>query len=339
MKQRLAVATKKKYDVLDWTQPALYPEPMQISLAEWRWEFMRRDDDYRKEWENYRSRGGRFKIALEGNHSDPDAYFPYYPEGQQDLWDDIWRILRKYGLTRLPDPSVCSPAELRFHFVPFAPDPEDNPQLRDVEVNSIPLKLKFPYLGWFDLWKPIEPQLEHYRDLLKREQDFALQLLEDRKKQLPNQRNEKAGKKRKSIIEAEMEQALAIAQGTWTASQSASRSPAKRNRIPVMEQWPKFLRVLDAREEGASWGEIGKEVLKVRRNIGDNAKMTWRAAKKLWWKIPVERTLSPIVGMEESHMGSSYSVFPPIPAGKPILQEWFDLLHPRISTIMLSSLT
>jgi hypothetical protein len=338
MKERSTAATKK-YDGPDRTQPDQYPEPAQISLTHWRWQFLRRDREYRKEWEAYRARGGPFNIALEGNPSDPDLFFPYYPDEHEDLWDDIWRVLRKYGLTRLHDPSVSSPAELRFHFVPFAPDATDNPQLRGVEVRSIPWQLQYPYLGWFDLWKPIEPQIRHYRALLQREQDFALQLLTDRAEHASSKGSKKGGKKRKSIIEAEMEEALAIAQGTWDPSQFKVRSSAKRDRIPIIEQWPKFLRVIDAREQGASWGVIGKEILCVRDNVQANAKATYNAATTLWWKIRIERDQSQIVGIEEGlRMEDSFSIFPPLPAGKPLLQTWFDLLHPRLSRIMLSSL-
>jgi hypothetical protein len=146
-----------RWNVPDWRDENGYPKPEELSLAQWGWEFLRRDAEYRKDWENERENNHPFHLALEGDPEDFGFDIPYYPENHEDRWGDIWRILRKYGLARLLDPSVAAPQHLRFYFVPFAPDLADNPQLRTlpIKAHSIPWKLQNPYLAWFDLSKPI----------------------------------------------------------------------------------------------------------------------------------------------------------------------------------------
>jgi hypothetical protein len=341
-----------KNSIPHWKDENMYPKkPEQLSLTQWRWEFLRRDAEYRKEWETYRDRKHPFSsLAIEGDSDDFDFDIPYYPQGNpkdEECWGDIWRILRKYGLARLLDPSVAEPKHLRFYFVPFAPDLEDNPQLRTlpIKAHSIPWKLQNPYLAWFDLSKPITPQLCHYSALLQREQAFAFQLLADRTRD-PNTEPEKIKwdkideniPKPQSVIDAELVEILAQSGGIklkWASSVSA----VKRAKRPDEKQYPTWLRVLDARAKNVSWANIGKVVLRLDGDASSHARMAHKAAQKLWWKIPVERSLGPGIGGEEAKWEDSHSVLPSLQANKALLRDWLDKLPPRLARLMLSSLT
>ena len=42
------------YDVPDWADPAAYPKDAELTLPQWRWEFIRRSTDYRSAWLEWR---------------------------------------------------------------------------------------------------------------------------------------------------------------------------------------------------------------------------------------------------------------------------------------------
>lgn len=309
-------------------------------MDQWRWEFLRRDAEYRKEWENERENNHPFHLAVEGDPDDFGFDIPYYPEEHEDRWGDIWRILRKYGLARLLDPSVANPKHLRFYFVPFRPEPQDIPELKGVKIQTIPWKLQFPYLGWFDIWRPIEPQIEYYRQLLKREKGFALDRLNDS--------IGRSGKKKTSWAQADIDDALASLEPPSKQEKllkQTVRPPATRERGPLQENWTKFLRVLDARSQKTRWLTIAKQVLNKDMAIYDedqatsHAKQTYKAAEAMWWKIPIERSLGPALGMEDAGWEDSYSVIPPLGGEHSLLSTWLDLLPPRMKTILVSSLS
>lgn len=74
---------------------------------------------------------------------------------------------------------MADPNDLRFYFVPFAPDLQNTPEFRKANIHTIPWKLQYPYLAWFDLSKALEPQIGYYWELLTREQGFATEHLDD----------------------------------------------------------------------------------------------------------------------------------------------------------------
>jgi hypothetical protein len=191
---------------------------------------------------------------------------------------------------------------------------------------------------------PFKPQIRHYSALLKREQAFALQLIADRT-QDPNKRPKKIEwhkidenyPKPKSVIDAELVEIWAMSQGIklkWTNSVVA----VKRDKRPEETQYPTWLRVLDARGKKVSWTKIGTEVLGPPGDTSSHARMAHKGAQNLWWKIPIERSLGPGIGMEEARWEDSYSVLPPLEANKPLLLDWLDKLPPRLASIMFSSL-
>lgn len=320
----------------NWKNAEEYPKADELSSTEWRWEFLRRDAGYIKEWENYRLNKHPFSLALVGDSNDAGFDIPYYPPEYEDRWTDIWRLLRKYGLARLLDPSIASPQHLRFYFVPFAPDPKDNPVLRNIKIKEelIPWKLRLPYLAWFDIWKPIGPQLEFYAELLNREQSIALDLLTQRAD------DTKGGKKKKGYIQSEIEKTIAfIEAGSKLPISIQHTSRAKRDKRPKKEQYSRWLRVLDAKAHRASWGIIGKTLFADSYDPSIKARNAHLAATSLWWKIPVERSLGPVMGMEEARWQDFHSAFPPFESKDPILHNWLNLLPPQLSRIVVSSLS
>jgi len=321
----------------DWRNEDGYPKPDDLSLTQWRWEFLRRDEEYRQEWETQLESNHPFRLALKGDH-DIGFDIPYYPEEYEERWEDIWRILRKYGLARLLDPSVCHPTDLRFYFVPFRPDLRDIPELKKGEIQTIPLNLKYPYLAWFDLWRPIDPQIEHYRKLLIREQRIAWGLFRNKKtlKQVLQDRKQGIKPELPTWVKAELDASFS-SDKNWPG-----HSHARRDRIPVQEDWPKFLRVLDARSENSSWQSIGVKVLQLKKSYAQassNAKAVHKAALVMWWKISIERSLGQPLGMEEARWEDSHSVVPTMRGEHSLLFNWLDLLPPRLKTIFLSSLS
>ena len=321
--------------VPNWRDETCYPKPDELSANYWRWEFLRRDDGYRREWKRYRSSKHSFRLAIEGDQAE-GFDIPYYPEGHQDCWGDIWRLLRKYGLARLLDPAIARPHYLPFYFIPFAPDPLDDPQLQNIKIKEehIPWKLRFPYLAWFDIWKPIKPQLDFYTELLNREQSIALDLLRQRAVEI------KGGKNTKGFMQKEVEEIIAHLQSGSTAPRSARPpSRARRDIDSKNELYPTRLRVLDARRQKASWGAIGKMLFAGENDCIGKARSEYRAAKSLWWKIPVERSLGPIIGMEEACFQDSYSVLPALESHDPIVNNWLNLLPPTLRRLVVSALS
>jgi len=88
----------KNWNVPNWRDETQYPKPDEASLTEWRWQFLRRSPEYRKDWETYRKDKYPYKIAIEGDPNDATLHYPFYPEEHERQWNGIWRFLRKYGL-------------------------------------------------------------------------------------------------------------------------------------------------------------------------------------------------------------------------------------------------
>jgi hypothetical protein len=111
------------------------------------WEFLRRDEQYRKDWEHYTALDHPFKLALTADPHDRKLLLPFYPEEYRDRWDDVWKMAKKYGLLRLPDPSIKVPRLLAFFQIPQ--------DLIQVVI---------------DRKRPIKPQLAAYSKILTTQQ-------------------------------------------------------------------------------------------------------------------------------------------------------------------------
>jgi hypothetical protein len=100
--------------------------------------------------------------------------------------------------------------------------------------------------------------------------------------------------------------------------------------------------VLDARNAGVSYKEIGIQVLGFSK--GDyaqamsNAQAVHEAAKGMWRKIRAERVEGPVLGFEDVRFQDSFNVIPPFKDGSARLDNWLNCLHPRLHQLLLPSL-
>ena len=139
-----------KWGIPDWKDPLAYPNHKNKVDKIWKWEFLRRDSNYRKDWDKHRHSGHPFQLAvLEEDDSKPisNEDYDFYPEQHPDLWGEIRRLLCTYGLPRLHCPALSFPKHLNFYVVP-----------------------KDEILIPIDLSRPIQQQLDHFRLYLKQHQ-------------------------------------------------------------------------------------------------------------------------------------------------------------------------
>jgi hypothetical protein len=108
------------YNILDWRNRSAYPSPDDLSLSQWRWEFLRRSAHYRKFWTDVQK-------FIQDGWDPPEAELDYY-------------VADKY-LTKLIDPRLKAdeaPSSLlsfKHHLVYELPTPE---QVDDPEIGTEP---------------------------------------------------------------------------------------------------------------------------------------------------------------------------------------------------------
>lgn len=75
---------REQWNVPDWRNEGDYPEPLPENYDEeidhWRWEFLRRDKEYRQDWEDFLKFDHPFKLAL---RDDPEEHIPICPNIQR----------------------------------------------------------------------------------------------------------------------------------------------------------------------------------------------------------------------------------------------------------------
>lgn len=148
---------EKDYEYMDHHTPEL-----------WAWEFLRRNPEYRKDWENtlkaWTERSSSERYYWRELFGVKDNVLPPIPEtlsfsGARTKW--------KLGTEEIINPSIDKPS-FEYPFPLFhtygdyyGKDELDLlPTLRDTEV-----------LAFFDLEKPVQQQLEHFKALLEEEQN------------------------------------------------------------------------------------------------------------------------------------------------------------------------
>jgi hypothetical protein len=136
--------TDKQQDwgVPDWRDAKAYPKTNQISLTLWKWEFLRRDEGYRKDWLSYQAKGVS---------ADAPKVYEATPEHRE-----------KYRLTSLPNPADPSPKNL--YFWPT----EARLFFGDEEQDGL-VEIKLPdthVAVVFDLEKSIPEQVRRVKDSL-----------------------------------------------------------------------------------------------------------------------------------------------------------------------------
>ena len=117
MKKR-SIAFAKRWNIPDWKKPELYPTPLPESnkshVLQWKWEFLRRNEEYRQDWLRFRGLDHPFQLALIDDPTEEGFELPKYPEDFPDRHRDVWYVLEKYKLARLLNPRISHPCILRF---------------------------------------------------------------------------------------------------------------------------------------------------------------------------------------------------------------------------------
>jgi hypothetical protein len=101
------------WGVPDWRNAAAYEA--QRSPRQWRWEFLRRRQDYREDWLMHYEPSRREALAIFGNMPLPEGVTSWedHYSGIASFPDSAW----KYGIAPLVDPSrTCSEFELWQYF-------------------------------------------------------------------------------------------------------------------------------------------------------------------------------------------------------------------------------
>ncbi len=255
----MTITGSNNWGVPDWRDEAAYPRLNDLDETHWRWEFLRRRDDVRKDWEVYAN--DTFVENVSRSKVASDTLY------EQHIWSldapkfraKVPNCLHKYCLDGLPNPSLASPSGLKFQpssyglFISYS-DEETMPDsfLEDSEQEEVEnerLAYQFPDeshksapstngVEWnFDLSKPLSPQFNDAR----------------------------------KYIDALCKE-LTI--------------PKKRDK-PTQQNLTMLLRVIDARQDDQTLETIGREVLGISEgashgtNVAANAKTKFEAAYDL----------------------------------------------------------
>jgi hypothetical protein len=148
---------KLNWGVPDWRDAKAYPDPVTTSVEQWRWEFLRRRQDYREDWKLHH---------LDGSEDGEPPLLPL-PDGRYHISASI----DKYGTKCLLDPASSAPdiyflGDGLFALVKDAGGVTLNNAKRIIE------EYDECRLVVFDISKPIEGQLDGVRqELLEAQQE------------------------------------------------------------------------------------------------------------------------------------------------------------------------
>jgi hypothetical protein len=160
---------KGKETVSDWKDGATYPRPDKTNDTLWRWEFLRRRSDYRRDWEKYYPPTYEFDVACANNPHYPTRYhnkvfLPDHPAFKARMPNS----LEKYHLSGLPNPAIARPWMLSFDSnygrIYFGQGPD---WLGGGEEITLCLS-EWRVAAMFDLKKPLPAQIEKVKsDLME----------------------------------------------------------------------------------------------------------------------------------------------------------------------------
>ena len=147
------MTSKMNWGVPDWRDSETYPKGDELSANEWRWEFLRRREDYREDWllhaeSSYRNREIARQVHEKGHE------YPVIPPDSLGFGAHMPGCEDKYGVCFL-----LNPASPKFRLGLF-------PQtygsvIGDVARGVLPsLEAKGRVAIMFDLNKPLGPQIE-----------------------------------------------------------------------------------------------------------------------------------------------------------------------------------
>lgn len=110
-----ASTTDNEWNVPEWTDASQYlvPKEDDSDLLKWRWEFLRRDREYRQDWLRIRAKDTKEELALlhDPVHAPHLSRPPIFCKEQQN---DPFYFQRKYKLVKLLNPAHRSPRHLLF---------------------------------------------------------------------------------------------------------------------------------------------------------------------------------------------------------------------------------
>lgn len=197
-----------KWGIPDWTDESAYPTARELGINQWRWEFLRRNQDYRK-----------FFSGI----SDPF------------LTDEENHLIETFGLLIPVDPSLSVRALLAYPVSELwpAPDFDDLVRFSDTTLSR----------NYSDAWELPQRFFQHAKP-------YHLFLRLDLRKPLTPQFNR-------------LQQIARNGQAAW------GRARIKK---PHTNNWPLYLRALDARENGASYGQIASVLLTKRSSSPQGAR-------------------------------------------------------------------
>lgn len=212
------------WGVPDWRDEGQYPAPGDLPAELWRWQFIRRMQDYREAWERaapieraaiIKARGDAAKVLEAAS-----LYFRVSGEAFDAPGD--WRGLARYPMATYPNPRANAPQIAPGFVVPLI--------FQDMQAGSrstfggtegvlIPKSYVRPGHAsvTFDLTAPLGPQLKRAEKHLRHAQEHYGE--------------------RHGFLPAVREQ----------------EKPRVRD-----EKWPLYLRTMDARNDGVTFDEIGR---------------------------------------------------------------------------------
>lgn len=173
----------EKWGVPDWRDAAAYPRSLSDDL--WRWEFLRRREDYRNDWELWYPRTAEWQKDHEDEHRF-DALFLWMGNWHPDPNHPNFRALmpgsiEKYGLDGLPNPAIGNPENFYFTKPREAGFLMPGMMLHGGRSTAYMIPRDHGALC-IDLKKPIRPQLARYEQLFARiAKGLSLKMNEDRK--------------------------------------------------------------------------------------------------------------------------------------------------------------
>lgn len=177
-------AKKHEWGIPDWRDESAYPGPDDLSMDEWRWQFLRRREDYRQDWLKHADSTYRYYLARSRDSNDQIYYgkeicTPNHPQFMAE-----YRGPRKYGLIGLPNPAIEKP-----WFASITPHGHEGSYvegrgpgwLGSGELTEIDLPEGFAAYT-FDLRKPIPPQIKKAKNDLRDLQKHRRGKIEQRRR-------------------------------------------------------------------------------------------------------------------------------------------------------------
>jgi hypothetical protein len=119
--KRIARAASNEWNVPDWKDESQYPIPLpekdDSDLFQWRWEFLRRDKEYRQDWLRIRAKDPEGKLTSLDHPSESDI-LSEIPVLVVEQYKNPFYFQKKYKLKKLLNPALRKPRHLAFYPYP-----------------------------------------------------------------------------------------------------------------------------------------------------------------------------------------------------------------------------